>query len=287
MTKPGKAKAAIDEALSIALKNIVHLFDGIKGGVGKSFVCIVAIQYLLDKNLPFVLLEADRYNPDLARRYGRFVDLEFAVFSDDPNKTTADALLEYAKEKIVVVSLPSQVDKPIEEWLEDGLEAAENNGIKFVRWFVTSGSFESRNLLRLSLKKDGAKMQYLVVKNFGLNKDWSFLDVVPDPDVDYENLPEWDFLENHGDEEAYLEKIFQHREAEAKQLVYLMRKYKVQTIDFPEILIRDRNLLDECNLTFRQIIDSKFFKSYHSAQQERVKKFLLKVYAQFESTGLI
>ena len=48
---------------------VIHLVDGEKGGVGKSFVTRAMIQYGLDCELPFVAVETDRSNPDVNRVY--------------------------------------------------------------------------------------------------------------------------------------------------------------------------------------------------------------------------
>ena len=40
----------------------IHLVDGEKGGVGKSFVTRAMIQYGLDRSLSFVAVETDRSN---------------------------------------------------------------------------------------------------------------------------------------------------------------------------------------------------------------------------------
>jgi MinD superfamily P-loop ATPase len=41
----------------------IHFIDGEKGGVGKSLFARVMVQYCLDKQLPYVLVEADQSNP--------------------------------------------------------------------------------------------------------------------------------------------------------------------------------------------------------------------------------
>ena len=69
----------------------IHFFDGDKGGVGKSFCCRTLIQYFLDRNLPFVPVEADRYNPDVLNRY-LTLGFQYAIFSDDEKQTSADEL---------------------------------------------------------------------------------------------------------------------------------------------------------------------------------------------------
>ncbi|MGG6267113.1 hypothetical protein ACQ4M3_13180 [Leptolyngbya sp. AN03gr2] len=60
----------------------LHFIDGLKGGVGKSFISTLLIQYCLDKKLPLIAVDADRYCPDVARRYAGF-NVQYAVFSED------------------------------------------------------------------------------------------------------------------------------------------------------------------------------------------------------------
>ena len=285
-TRSKKAPVPIKEVVQ-PQKGFVHFCDGDKGGVGKSLFCSTLTQYFLDSKLPFILLEADRYNPDLARKYQGIANIDFAIFSDDPDKTKADEIIEYAREKSVLISLPSQVGKPLAEWLEDGLEAAEEAKIKFIRWFVVSGSYESLNLLRLSLKRYAGRMQYVVVKNFGLSDDWSPLETEPDSGTDYEKMPEWKPLEGVVDnDEAELSRLVEQREVEAKQIVYLMRKYQVKTIDFPKLPTRERYLMDAYNLTFSKALSSKVFESKITSRV-RIQKFLKSVYEQLESTSLV
>ncbi len=58
----------------------IHLIDGEKGGVGKSFVGRTMIQYCLDRNFPFIALETDRTNPDVA---GAYKDIcQYAVLTE-------------------------------------------------------------------------------------------------------------------------------------------------------------------------------------------------------------
>ena len=48
----------------------IHFIDGEKGGVGKSLFARTMVQYCLDNNLPFRLVEADGSNPDVGDIYG-------------------------------------------------------------------------------------------------------------------------------------------------------------------------------------------------------------------------
>ncbi len=59
----------------------IHLGDGEKGGVGKSLVVRTLIQYHLDRTLPFVAVETDRSNPDVAGIYKGLC--QYAVFTEN------------------------------------------------------------------------------------------------------------------------------------------------------------------------------------------------------------
>ncbi len=56
----------------------IHSIDGETGRVGKSFVAQTMIQYYLDKNLPFIAVEIDGSNPDVAGVYKEIC--QYAVF---------------------------------------------------------------------------------------------------------------------------------------------------------------------------------------------------------------
>ena len=97
--------------------SVIHLIDGEKGGVGKSFIARTMIQYGLDRNLSFVAVESDRSNPDVSRVYQDIC--KFAVFSEDEKQADkADRIFEYAIEKPVIVSLPSQVERAVQSWID-------------------------------------------------------------------------------------------------------------------------------------------------------------------------
>jgi hypothetical protein len=225
----------------------VHFFDGDKGGVGKSFCCRTFIQYFLDKGIDFIPLEADRYNPDVATRYAD-LPFEFAIFSDDERQTKADEIVEFAKTKPVIISLPSQVGKPLNLWLDDAIDTAAKHKIQFVRWFVSSGAYESLELFYVALKEHGANMSFILVQNQGVGEEWDT--------------------------------------SQVDGLAELMAKLKVKVIDFPKLPLQERNLLDKNNLTLGAVRTSDLFKNL-SVSRDRIEKFLKKAYKSFESTGLV
>jgi len=225
----------------------VHFFDGDKGGVGKSFCCRTFVQYFLDKKIDFTPLEADRYNPDVATRYSD-LPFEFAIFSDDERQTKADEIVEFARSKPVIISLPSQVGKPLNLWLDDAIDTAAKHKIQFVRWFVSSGAYESLELFYMALQEHGSNMPFVLVQNQGVGEEWDT--------------------------------------SQVDGLAGLMTKLKVKSIDFPKLPLQERNLLDKNNLTLGAVRTSDLFKNL-SVSRDRIEKFLRKAYKSFESTGLV
>lgn len=153
---------------------VIHLIDGEKGGVGKSFVARTMIQYGLDRNLSFVAVETDRSNPDVA---GVYQDVcRFAVFSENEKQADkADRIFELATESPVIVSLPSQVNRSVKAWIERNklFELSDEYGVSFCKWFVTNGEYDSVKLFSSSLNAYGDKMTHILVRNMGLCDEWS------------------------------------------------------------------------------------------------------------------
>ena len=234
------------------MPGIIHLLDGDKGGIGKSFVAMTLIQYFLDNSREFVAVEADRYNPDVANRY-RDLNFRFATFSEDEQVSSAndnenpDQIIDIAALSDVIVSLPAQVGIPLKTWIDTALIACEETGSSFVRWFVTSGTYESLNLFKIALKRHGKSMPFVLVKNWGMSDDWSEI-------------------------EAF------------DGLLNLVDKYQVKAIDFPKLTWKEANLIQKHNWRFSE---ARSAKDLHLMQRTRIKTFLSEAYSAFESTGLL
>ena len=85
----------------------IHFIDGEKGGVGKSFIAKTMIQYCLDRNLPFVAVETDRSNPDVAGVYKEIC--QYAIFTEDEKQANkADRIFEMAISKPVIASVSEE-----------------------------------------------------------------------------------------------------------------------------------------------------------------------------------
>lgn len=155
----------------------IHLVDGEKGGVGKSFVTRAMIQYGLDRDLPFVAVETDRSNPDVANIYDDLC--KYAVFSEDEKQADkADRIFEYGFEQPVIVSLPSQVHRAVKAWIDKNelFKLAEEYQVDFVKWFVCNGEYDSVKLFMASLECYEDRITHVLVRNLGLCDEWSQLE---------------------------------------------------------------------------------------------------------------
>ncbi|WP_341528723.1 mobilization protein [Nostoc sp. UHCC 0302] len=225
----------------------IHLIDGEKGGVGKSLVARTMIQYYLDKKIPFVPVETDRSNPDVAGVYKEIC--QYAVFSENERQADkADRIFEIATTKPVVVNLAAQSHRAVKEWIERNqlIELGNIEGVTFCKWFVSTGGYDSLNLFGQSVNNYGEKIPHVMVRNFGLCDDWS------------------------------------HVESDAS-LQNLIKKYKVNVIDFPKLAYKERNIIDQNRMTFAEARENKEFGIIG---RQRVVNFLKLAYAAFEKVGI-
>ncbi|WP_219884605.1 mobilization protein MobD-like protein [Merismopedia glauca] len=225
----------------------IHLGDGEKGGVGKSLFVRTFIQYRLERGLPFVAVETDRSNPDVA---GIYKDLcQYAVFTEDEKQADkADRIFEMAIEKPVIINLAAQSHRAVKGWIEKNqlFELGREYKVGFCKWFVTNGGYDSLKLFTQSLTSYESKMQHILVRNWGMCDDWEHVE---------------------GD----------------KALNKLIKKYKVLVIDFPKLAYRERNLIDQKRLRFDEALQDK---EITIVGRQRVANFLKAAYAAFDKTGV-
>ena len=229
----------------------IHLIDGEKGGVGKSFFCRVLIEYLQKNQIDFSLFDADRTNPDVGLIYEPHIynqiDNNQAVFFSESEKKAylADAIFEKALSMPVVVNLPAQVYHLVSNWLSqnDLLGLAKKSGISFYKWFLCTGGYDSLELFKKSLEDFGEDISHILIKNSGFSDSWSHL-------KDDENLSN------------YLE------------------KYQVQQIELPKLSYRERNLIDAQKWTFTAASTSN---ELGLMARNRVRLFLDKANSQIDS----
>jgi CO dehydrogenase nickel-insertion accessory protein CooC1 len=126
----------------------IHFIDGEKGGVGKSLFARVMVQYCIDRQFSYVLVEADRSNPDVGEIYPE--GCERAIFSEAERKAyDADRIFDLAIKTPVIVNLPAQVFPAVTDWIERNgvLEMGTQHGVSICKWFICTGGYDSTTCL--------------------------------------------------------------------------------------------------------------------------------------------
>jgi hypothetical protein len=235
----------------------VHLIDGEKGGVGKSWFAFVVAEYLRAKLIAFYLYAADRSNPTAASRYrdkpqyAEFYDecVHYTQFSENVKKLDEpDILLEMAIERTIVIDLPAQVHYPLTSWLEekDIFALSQANQIDWVRWFVCNGENDSIQIL-IASAEFYKNQPTVVVKNCGLCDDWDYFD--------------------------------RHEELQAT-----IDKYKMIVIDFPKLADSKRIRINAHRWTFEEAMEEGGFGIVGNGV---IHQYTKKAYQAIESTGLL
>jgi hypothetical protein len=238
----------------------IHFIDGEKGGVGKSLFARTMVQYCLDNNLPFRLVEADGSNPDVGDIYGEAYkqaykqDCEQIVFTENEKKAfEADRIFNLATENQVIVNLPSQVYKAVNRWIDyNGLldpQLVRDYKVEICKWFVSAGGYDSLQLFMQSATKFEGKVRHLLVRNLGLCDDWAAV-------------------------------------AKTEGLQDVIDKYKVVQVDFPKLSYMERNLLDQKRIPFAEAMKRENV-DFPILSKQRIANFLKDAYKAIEATKLL
>lgn len=230
----------------------LNFYGGEKGGVGKSFVCRTAIEYLLNKNLSnFSVFETDRSNDDVRRIYAPVLPVKLAIFSESERfEDAANSIYNVATERRVLCNLPAQVFPAIRQWFEINqlAQLAPDDGVSFTLWFVTDGGYDSTKLLEKSLQFFGDSVRHILVKNWGRCDDFEALD-------------------------------------DDEELQFLLKQHAVTTINFPKCHgSKARNKMDKESLPFSVAVDREKGK-FDSINRSRISRFLDEAFSAFETTG--
>jgi hypothetical protein len=232
----------------------IHFIDGEKGGVGKSLFARVMVQYCIDKGFPYVLIEADRSNPDVGEIYPDSVEAKTgqkifhykqAIFSESERKAyEADQIFELALTNPVIVNLPAQVFGMVNDWIERNgvLTIGSQHGVEICKWFVCTGGYDSVKLFIESVTHFEGKLKHILVRNWGLQDDWSSV-------------------------------------SERKELQDLISKYAIKVIDFPKFSYRERDYLDEYRISFGE---ARELKELGVLGLQRIHNFLKGAYQAIE-----
>jgi len=225
----------------------IHLIDGEKGGVGKSWVARTMIQYLIDNKIPYTAVETDRSNPTVKNI---FPDMKRAFFSEHPDLADEPNLIfDYAIEQTVVVNLPAQVHRAVSYWIDvKGLFVlGKKYGVNFIKWWVCDGESDSIELFIKSLDHYQGEIPHVLIRNLGRCQDWEYLDF------------------HEGLQKAITE-------------------YEVTVIDMPKLSDNKRVKINAQNMTFEAAAN---YKEFGIIGRNEVATYLRNAYKEFESTGVL
>ncbi len=226
---------------------IIHLTDGEKGGVGKSFFARALAQYHLDKQIKFVCVEADRSNPTLRNVYKDIC--KGAAFSEDEKLADSpDKVFDLALSQSVIVNFPAQVHRAFFKWFQTkGLSSlAKEHGVIFCKWWVSDGEDDSINLFLESLKQYDSAIPHIFVKNWG-------------------RCDEWGFFQKH------------------QAIQDAIKQSNIPVIDFPKLGDARRVEINALRLTFDE---ARKHEPFGIIGRNQISTFLNQSYAALESTGL-
>ena len=99
----------------------VYISHGEKGGVGKSRLAMVLVDYLQRQGRPVVIVEGDKSGADVGKRYGDqietgFINLNRPDAMEEVFSTLGGWLEEHAAGKDVVINLPGQASNTLDQF---------------------------------------------------------------------------------------------------------------------------------------------------------------------------
>jgi hypothetical protein len=160
----------------------IHFIGGEKGGVGKSVVARLLVQWAVDKRLPFAAVDADESHGALLRHYAMFaraVDLARPESADEIVSLALDA------DRRVIVDLPAQSDRLVAAWLAEAgvLDLCGESRVDVVFWHVMDDGKDSIATLGRLLARHAGKprdqrsnVRFVIVENLGRGKEFSLFD---------------------------------------------------------------------------------------------------------------
>ena len=149
----------------------VHLIGGEKGGVGKSVVARLLVQYWIDRAISFVAFDTDRSHGALLRCYSGYAEPLDVTRMEDLDRIVL-ALDDTIEE--IVVDLAAQTEARLEAWLSAGevLPLLERLGHPVWFWYVIDEGKDSVRLLSQMLDRIGSACHVVCVRNHARGHDF-------------------------------------------------------------------------------------------------------------------
>ncbi len=149
----------------------VHLVGGEKGGVGKSVVARLLVQYHIDRAISWAGFDTDRSHGALLRHYAGSAR---ALSIDDMEDL--DQIVEALERgtEAVIVDLAAQTEASLEAWLDAGDVPGllRQFGHTLWLWYVIDDGKDSVQLLSGLLDRVGEDTRVVCVVNHGRGRDF-------------------------------------------------------------------------------------------------------------------
>ncbi|CAG0992646.1 hypothetical protein RHDC4_02608 [Rhodocyclaceae bacterium] len=169
-TKAGGGKAPVK----------FHVASGDKGGVGKSFLALSLIDYLDGRGEEVVVLEADKFNPDVARMYKNSLPCYSVDLTNENGwMEVMDAVIKHPNATFVM-SCPAGIGGFLETHLpsfKSFLTKHNKTPMELALWWVMNPQHDSVNLLAEAMRRYGnefATVRVVCNTHFSDNKPDAF-----------------------------------------------------------------------------------------------------------------
>ena len=229
---------------------MIHLVGGMKGGVGKSFVCRALIDYHRKRELPFTIIDTGHSYRDVARFYENVENCQVeSVSSDEIAEYVEVALANGDLDRSIIVNLqPGETPDVLGMRLSQEYSEARYQDTSICLWFVSTGEHSSRLLLEQSLEKFQNSVPHILVKNSGGISYWNLDDV-------------------------------------GEQFEVITERYRLPVIEFPKL--SSGWILDEIQLRNIPLSEMQIHPDLDLTSRLRAKAFLEKAFAAFDSAGVL
>lgn len=153
----------------------VHLVGGEKGGVGKSVLARLLVQYWIDRAVDFEAFDTDRSHGALLRHYPGYATPIDVDRMEDLDRIV-DAVDEGSEE--VVVDLAARTERALNEWIDaaEVLSLLDRLGHSVWYWYVIDDGKDSVRLLQALVERLPESVTLVCVRNQGRAAEFQLFD---------------------------------------------------------------------------------------------------------------
>jgi hypothetical protein len=154
------AKAGIDKKYPIVI------FDGDKGGVGKSAACGAFADFCIARNIPIAIVDGDARNPDVGRIFNDLVPVGHANLRLHDGWMDLMDFVHANMDRIIVISMPAGIGSELTREAHKFMRMAKDLERAVGLVWVINRTIDSVNLLNSALESLGGGLHAkFVLKN--------------------------------------------------------------------------------------------------------------------------